>query len=201
MDARRVFMEIVTRRAARGTGSSRVFLAQRTMVQRVPDLSTTLSDITWTIVGGIAMRSYAPERMTLDIDVLIEGKHEAEARRCFIRDGYTILGDLSIGGFTAQHGNHVPVDVIALTTPWIEDALVHRILTSEGYTVLSRSFLLLMKLLSGRTQDLTDVQRLLMGMTPQDRQWTRETVITFYAPQFFEDYDQLCVLADLEMNG
>ena len=45
-----------------------------------PDLTSVLGEIPWATVGGVAIRHYAPERATVDLDVLVEMKLQWDAR-------------------------------------------------------------------------------------------------------------------------
>src|SRR5262249_20078292 len=78
------FLRLAIRRAARGTGSSRAFLMGRTAVQAIPDLGSILPSIPWVLVDELALRAYIPERMTLDVDILIHKRDSATARQLFI---------------------------------------------------------------------------------------------------------------------
>lgn len=65
------YVRIALRRAARGTGSSDAFLNRRTALQQLPDLSQILHHIRWALVGAMALRAYAPERLTQDVDTIM----------------------------------------------------------------------------------------------------------------------------------
>lgn len=195
------FLRLALRRAARGTGSLSSFHNRRTNVQPVPDLTSVLAPLRWALVGGLALRAYMPERMTLDVDVLIHERDATAARRAFVDTGYDIVGQLSIGGFTVRQPepDAVTVDVITGRDPWVDDALAGPHYDSGGHPVLPRPYLTLSKLQAGRTQDLADVQRLLAGTPPNERASTRQ-LVERYAPDLAEDYDSLVTLADLEFG-
>jgi hypothetical protein len=195
------FLRLALRRAVRGTGSSPVFFARRTAMQPVPDLAGILGQIRWVIVGGLALRAYIPERMTLDVDILV---HERDARRvedAFLAAGYHVTARLTIGGFTVQPlGEETPViDIITRADSWLDQALLTPGRDPAGYPVLSRPYLTLMKLQAGRTQDLADVQRLIASTPAAERAATRELVLR-ESPELVEDFDSLCALADLEFG-
>jgi hypothetical protein len=195
------FLQLALRRAARGTGSSPALYDRRTAVQPLPDLGRILGPLRWVIVGGIALRAYIPERMTLDVDILVHD-HDADAvRRAFVAAGYRVTGQLSIGGFTVQLNgeDQPPVDVLTRSDIWLPDALEHPARDPAGYPVLARPHLILMKLQAGRTQDLADIQRLLARTPASERERTR-ALIEHHSPELVEDYDSLCILADLEFG-
>jgi hypothetical protein len=96
------FLRIALRRAARGTGSLPDLYERRTAVQPLPDLDLILVSLRWALVDGIALRAYMPERMTLDVDILVHERDAGAVRAAFIAAGYRVAGQLSIGGFTVQ---------------------------------------------------------------------------------------------------
>lgn len=113
-----------------------------------------------------------------------------------------MTGLLSIGGFSVQaaEDSDPPIDVLTRTDDWLEDALGHPGADAAGFPVLSRPYLLLLKLQVGRTQDLADVQRLLAYTSHSEREVIRELVLE-QSPEFLEDFDSLCTLADLEFGS
>jgi hypothetical protein len=170
-------------------------------MQPIPDLQRILGSVPWVLVGGLALRAYIPERMTLDIDILVHERDAEAARAALINAGYRVTGLLSIGGFSVQgaDSNAPPVDVLARADPWLDTALAQPVTDPAGYPVLGRPYLILLKLQAGRTQDLADVQRLLAHVPQPERNSIRQLVIQ-EAPDLVEDYDSLCTLADLEFG-
>lgn len=195
------FLRLALRRAARGTGSLPIFLARRTAVQPVPNLRAVLGAVPWVLVGGIALRAYMPERMTLDVDILIHTRNANAVRNSFIAASYLVIGQLSIGGFTVQAADiaEPPIDVLIRNDSWLDGALANPVADPAGYPVLSRPYLLLIKLQAGRTQDLADVQRLL-SQTVQAERASIRALIEQESPELVEDFDSLVTLADLEFG-
>jgi hypothetical protein len=195
------YIRIALRRAARGTGSSDTFLDRRTAVQQLPDLSQILGGVRWALVGAMALRAYAPERLTQDVDIVIHVGDEQAARVAFISAGYRIGGSLLIGGFTAHPAEGVgySIDVLAFDEPWLNEALAQPMYDRAGFPVLARHFLILMKLQAGRAQDVADITRLLRRADQTERAVARATVAT-YAPDLLDDFDALVVLTDLEFG-
>lgn len=169
-------------------------------MQEIPDIRVILR-IPWVLVGGIALRAYIPERMTLDVDILVHEHHATVARDSFTDAGYTVVGQLRIGGFTVAHATQQmqSIDVLTRDDPWVEAALQHPHHDAAGFPVLDRRFLILMKIQSGRTQDLGDIQRLIAHTSLSERATTRQ-IIEQYSVEFVEDYELLCTLADLEFG-
>lgn len=189
------------RRATRGTGSHEDLYDRRTSVQPIPKLVSVLGSLRWALIEGVALRAYAPERMTLDVDIVVHEHDSRRAREAFIGAGYEIVGDSSIGGFTAREDtpDAMPVDVISRSDAWLEDALASPRFDDAGYPVLARPYLTLLKLQAGRTQDLADVLRLLASTPPDERASTRRLVAT-HVPDLVEDYGSLITLSDLEFG-
>lgn len=186
------------RRARPGTGSSVAFLQRRTAMLFVPDLR--FLPVPWVLVGGLAIRAYAPERMTQDVDILIAAEDEAAARSAFELARYRMLGDLSIGGFTVEPQDGPSIDVLVSNAPWVTVALKHPSRDVAGYPVIPRPYLILMKLESGRSIDMGDLSRLLGSASPAERAESR-TIVEQYRPDVLEDYDSLVILADLEFGS
>lgn len=170
-------------------------------MQPVPDIESILRPTPWVLVGGLALRAYMPERMTLDVDILVHEHDSVAVRDAFVRAGYRVTGTLTIGGFTVQATDsaEVPIDVLTRDDQWLNAALASPTVDPAGFPVLGRPYLLLMKLHAGRTQDLADVQRLLARTSQAERAQIRELVWQEH-PELLEDYDSLCTLADLEFG-
>ncbi|MGQ9550183.1 MAG: hypothetical protein ACUVSY_15625 [Roseiflexus sp.] len=171
-------------------------------MQQLPDLSQLLGGIRWALVGAMALRAYAPERLTQDVDIVICADDEQAARAAFVSAGYRIGSSLLIGGFTAHPANEVgySIDVLAMNVSWLDEALMQPVYDPAGVPVLPRRFLILMKLQAGRAQDVADITRLLRRVDQDERAVVRETVAT-YAPDLLDDYDALVVLTDLEFGA
>ncbi len=71
---RRFMIDMLKRRIKTGVGSSLEFMQRRTAMNRWPDLRPVLKGINWAIVGGVATRTYMPERMTKDLDIIVDKK-------------------------------------------------------------------------------------------------------------------------------
>jgi hypothetical protein len=168
-------------------------------MQAIPDIRGILGTVPWAIVGGIALRAYMPERMTLDLDILVHERDGSKVRDAFVAAGYRVTGELSIGGFSLQgtDATAAPIDVLTRSDHWLDAALATPVADPAGFPVLPRPYLTLLKLEAGRTQDLADVQRLLAQTPIAERTATRQLVAQ-ESPDLAEDFDALCQLADLE---
>lgn len=169
-------------------------------MQPIPPLNQILGTIPWVLVGGLALRAYIPERMTLDVDILIHERDDQRTRAAFLAAHYRVIGHVSIGGFSVQSQTATnPIGIRTRADPWLAAALAAPSYDSAGYPVLARDYLLLLKLQAGRAQDLADVQRLLAFTTPSERT-TLAQLITQESPELREDFASLCTLADLEFG-
>jgi hypothetical protein len=194
---RRLFLDIARRRAHPGSGSAFFFLEQRMATNRWPDLTSVLEDIPWAVVGGVATRAYMPERATQDIDILIAQKDTEKTHACLRSAGFVYLQDLSIGGTVWRAPDGILLDLIESPEPWIKEALSQPGRDPQGLPVLSLPYLVLMKVQSGRTQDLADVTRMLGLASDEQRQATRE-VFSRWQPDAVEDLESMIILGELE---
>ena len=71
---RKIFLSLVKKRVQPGSGSGIDFLHKRTWSYSVSNLNLILKQAPFVIVGGVATRLYMPERMTLDLDILIKAE-------------------------------------------------------------------------------------------------------------------------------
>src|SRR5262245_66340696 len=104
-------LEIARRRQKPGTGSSLEFLRQRTAMKQWPDLTAVLGDALWATVGDVATRHYAPERATIDLDILVEHKDASTIRVRLQTAGIRYGGELTVGGSTWVTGDGTAIDV------------------------------------------------------------------------------------------
>jgi hypothetical protein len=88
---RRLYIDLALKRVRPGSGSSLDFLKSRTWRQPVYQLSSVIS-VPFVIVGGVATRLYAPERMTDDLEVLIAMSDAPEFYLQLIQAGATRAG-------------------------------------------------------------------------------------------------------------
>ncbi|HEC33260.1 MAG TPA: hypothetical protein ENI37_00905 [Chloroflexi bacterium] len=197
---RRLFLDIARRRARPGTGSALPFLEQRMTAQEWPDLTSILAGIPWAVVGGVATRTYMPERATHDLDILV-AEADAEDVHARLRSaGFTRLQELSIGGTVWRTPEGVLVDIVESCAPWVVEALRQPQADPQGLPVLSLPHLVLMKVQSGRTQDLADASRMLGLASDEQRRATRR-VFEQWLPDALEDLESLIALGELEMGN
>src|SRR5438132_14177609 len=116
-EVRKRILEIARRRQKPGTGSSLEFLRQRTAMKQWPDLTDALGSLPWATVGGVATRHYAPERATVDLDVLVERGTAPTARERLQQAGFGYKGELTVGGSTWRAPDGTPIDVLESDEP------------------------------------------------------------------------------------
>ena len=78
---RRFYLNFIRKRVRPGSGSSLEMLRSRTWRLPVFPLKS-IAQTPFVVVGGVATRLYAPERTTLDLDVLIA----ADTAECFYEE-------------------------------------------------------------------------------------------------------------------
>ena len=194
---RKLLLGMALRRARPGAGSADVFLRERTAIVTWPDLSEILTGLPWGVVGAVATRAYIPERATQDLDILVMVGDAREIRTRLEQAGFAKVQELAIGGVTWRSPSGSVVDVIESGEAWVPEALRDLRRDPQGLPVLSRPNLILMKVQSGRAQDLADAARML-GLAPEeDRQNTR-VLFERYLSDALDDLESLIALGKLE---
>jgi hypothetical protein len=140
-----------------------------------------------------------PERATQDLDVLVASEHAPKVRELLRAAGYEELQPLAIGGSAWVAPDGTSIDVVESPEPWVDEALRTALRDPQGLPVLSLPYLVLMKVQSGRTQDLADTARMLGLASEQDRERTRE-VFRRWLPDAVDDLESLITLGKLEMG-
>ena len=202
VSVRHALIEIALRRQRPGSGSSRQFLLERTAEMAWPDLSPVLGSIPWAVVGAVATRRYMPERMTRDLDVIVAVADGAAVRERLSVAGYYPLGTLSIGGNTWRAPSGVEVDVLECRAIWCIKALAEARVKrdDQGLPVLPLPDLVLLKMASGRAQDVADMARMVGQAEPAALDAVR-AMVTTYAPTDLEDLESLVALGRMEMSA
>jgi hypothetical protein len=196
-DERRAYLSIAERRAKDGSGTHARVLRERTSRYGIPPIKPHLGNVPFVVVGGVATRLYMPERMTLDIDVLVSASRLGDAEDALERSGCVKLGPLTVGGSTWRLPEGATLDVLALSEPWADAAVGNPVSTAEGLPCVDLRFLVLMKLVSGRVQDLADITRMLGAC--DDEAWQAiQDVARRWRPQDVEDVESMRRLGRLE---
>lgn len=194
-------LEIARRRQKPGRGSSLEFLHRRTAMRKWPDLTEILREVPWAIVGGVAMRHCAPERATVDLDILIPSNQAEAARERLKQAGFRYEGELTVRGSTWVAPDGTPVNALEADAPWLGDALrqAQQNRDLQGLPVLPMPYFVLMKLRSGRTVDIADITRMLGLADDTILEQVRETVRQ-WEPDALEDIESMILLGRMEVQ-
>ena len=106
---------------------------------------TNLNDIikqaAFVIVGGVATRLYMPERMTLDLDILVRSEDaQLVYEDLAIANGQKI-GDLSISGAQWQLSDGTSLDVLEFEGDWVVEAIASPNYAPDGLPVIDLPYL------------------------------------------------------------
>ena len=164
-----------------------------------PDLSASLTGIAWVVIGGVATRAYMPERQTKDLDVLIHKEDRERVLERLLKNAYQFKAELGIQGFTVIAPTQQEVDILYSDDAWVEQALSQPNRDAAGLPIIDLAFLVLMKLHVSRTQDLSDVSRML-GLASEEQLAKVRELIGRYAPADTEDLESLIALGKLELD-
>jgi hypothetical protein len=200
-EVRSQILAIARRRQKPGTGSSQEFLRRRTAMKQWPDLTDTLGEIPWATVGAVATRHYMPERATVDLDVLVAQAAATAVRARLQEHGFRYTGELSFGRSTWIAPDSTGVDVLESDESWVDHALVQaqQNLDLQGLPVLPLPYFVLMKLQSGRAQDIADITRMLGQARDEQLEIVRD-VISRLQPDALEDVESMITLGRLEFE-
>ena len=194
---RKYFIRLVVKNAKPGSGSSIQFLNQRTWTYPVSNLSEIIKQAPFVIVGGVATRLYMPERMTLDIDILVKAEDAQLVYQDLIKANSQKISELSIQGSQWQLEDGTSLDVLEGTGNWVAKAIQTPNYSPDGLPIIDLPYLVLMKLIAGRSQDLADISRMLGGATDIQLHEVKK-IINQYIPNADEDLESLILLGKLE---
>ena len=196
---RKQFIGLVMKYVKKGSGSSIEFLNNRTWTHPVTNLNDIIKQAPFVVVGGVATRLYMPERMTLDLDILVRAEDAQLVYKDIGRANGQKIGDLSIAGTQWRLDDGTSLDVLEFEGDWVVEAINSPNYAPDGLPVIDLPYLVLMKLIAGRSQDIADISRML-GVA-EDLQLQRvKKVINQYLPHAIEDLESLVVLGKLEQS-
>jgi hypothetical protein len=195
---RRTLIDIVRRRQRPGSGSQ-PWRRDEKLRLNWPNLAVVLSGVPWAIVGAVATRRYMPERSTADLDIAILPVDAGRAAERLEAAGYTKHGPPAIGGASWEAPGGISVDVIEGSERWWPEALgaAKSNFDDNGAPVLPLPYLVLMKTVAGRFQDVADVARMLGYASDEELAKVRE-IIAEFAPFLREDIEAMIVQGKLE---
>jgi len=196
---RKQFINLVMKYVKKGSGSSMEFLNSRSWAYAVTNLNDIIKQVDFVIVGGVATRLYMPERMTLDLDILVRIKDAQLLYEDLEKANGQKIGDLSIAGTQWRLEDGTSLDVLEFEGDWVTAAISSPNYAPDGLPVVDLPYLVLMKLIAGRSQDIADISRML-GVA-EDLQLQRvKKVINQYLPNAMEDLESLAALGKLEQS-
>ncbi len=196
---RKQFINVVMKYVKKGSGSSIEFLNKRTWTYLVTNLNNIIKQAPFVVVGDVATRLYMPERMTLDLDILVKVEDAQVIYEDLEQANWQKIGDLSIAGTQWRLDDGTSLDVLEFEGDWVTEAISSPNYAPDGLPVISLPYLILMKLMAGRSQDIADISRMLgVAENPQLKQVKK--VINQYLPNATEDLESLTILGKLELQ-
>ena len=196
---RKNFLSLVKKRVQAGSGSGLDFLHKRTWSYSVSNLNLILTQAPFVIVGGVATRLYMPERMTLDLAILIKTKDAKKIYQDLENAGGKKIGILNISGSQWQLPDNTSLDVLEGDDEWVTEAVSKPNYAPDGLPIIDLSYLILMKLSASRTQDLADVSRML-GLANETQLIQIRAIVKQYLANAEEDLESLIILGKLEIG-
>jgi len=193
---RHFYIQMAKKRVRPGSGSGPETLWARTWRRPVFDLRT-ITAVPFVVIGGVATRLYAPERVTDDLDILIEAKDAEKISADLTGGGCQKLGRLSVGGSHWRLPDGMALDVLEEDAPWAAEAIVNPASAPNGLPVISLPYLVLMKMRASRGIDIGDLTRVL-GAADDDAIAEVGRVIAAHLPDGVEDLEGLIYLGRLE---
>ncbi len=197
------------KRQKAGSGSERGFLLERTARLKFPDLTALLHGVNWAVIGAAATRLYMPERLTNDLDILIDIADSKTVRErltrndAIVREGGRCISEREFipGRSSWTLADGFPLDVLEGRDEWIPAALAAAQTNRglDGAPVLPLAYLVLMKFRASRVQDIADVSRML-GQAPENQLKEVRDVFTRFQSDDAEDLESLILLGQLEMQ-
>ena len=164
-----------------------------------PDLRPILKGIEWAIVGGVATRAYMPERMTKDLDIVVQKRDSETVVKRLEQAGYRIISRLAVPGFLLHSPDGIELDVLFGNYPWLKEALADLGQDPAGYPVIKLPYLVLMKMEAQRVRDLGDLGTMLGWASDADLDKVR-AVVKQYAPEDLEDLESLIYIGKKEQE-
>lgn len=151
------------------------------------------------VVGGVATRLYAPERMTDDLDVLIHADDAARLYEELARAGGQRVGSFSVGGSEWRLPDGTTLDVLEGVEPWTGEAIRSSETGPDNLPIVGLPYLVLMKMLASRGIDIGDLTRMLGGADENSLGQVRQVIET-YLPDGLDDLESLLLLGRLEQG-
>jgi hypothetical protein len=186
---RHFLIQMGLRRQKPGTGSSHEFMMRRTAVNPWPDLREVLKGIDWVLIDGVATRAYMPERVTKDMDILVETA------------GYKKVSRLAAPGYLMRSPDGVELDVLFGRYEWLEEALATRGSDPAGYPVIGLPYLIILKLAANRGRDIGDMTTMLGWVSSEEELDKVREAVARYSPEDRDDLESLIFMGKIEKEN
>jgi hypothetical protein len=196
---RRFMIDMVMRRVKPGTGSGYDFLRRRTAMNPWPDLRQVLQGINWMIIGGVATRAYMAERMTKDLDIIVDRRDQQAVIENLEHAGYRMVARRGNNNLLLFSPEGVEIDVHLGNSPWLKVALTNPASDPAGYPVVTLPYLAILKMAGTRMSDWADISRMLGWASDAELDAVR-IAIKKYAPDDLEDLESLIFLGKKEQE-
>jgi hypothetical protein len=108
-------------------------------------------------------------------------------------------GELAIPGSTWELSDGTLLRILESNEQWAREAMEQPNINAFGLPVIALPYLVVMKLKSGRVQDLADITRMLGGADDAALQAVRSAV-QFYVPDAVEDIESMIALGRMELG-
>ena len=164
-----------------------------------PDLRLILKGINWAIVGGVATRAYMPERMTKDLDILVQQSDGETVIKRLEQAKYRVISRPAVPGYLLISPDGIELDVLFGDYPWLKKALSDLGQDPAGYPVIRLPYLVMMKMEAQRVRDLGDLGTMLGWASDADLDEVRAAVKQ-YAPEDLEDLESLIFIGKKEQE-
>ncbi|MFO7871462.1 MAG: hypothetical protein R6V03_08535 [Kiritimatiellia bacterium] len=194
---RHQLIKAALKRARGGSGSNLNALHEAHAGYSTAGLVPDLGSVSYVIVGGLATACYMPRRMTLDTDILVSLEDLPPAESALTAANCTRTGTLASVSSTWRMPGGRALDVIALDNHWVHDAIHSAHVGENGLPYIALPYLVLMKLESGRLQDLADISRM-MGFADNPAVDRTRSLVNTHRPNDLEDLEGMIRLGKLE---
>lgn len=194
------------RRSAPSFGKSVATLM--TLARTAVDFSMLdeFSGLDYSVVGGVATRSYQPERFTKDLDLLVSAAQIDLVRKRLHEHGFEKVGGLTfpdsalgLDGETWQRGAEAPLGIMRSSQVWATAAISGARPDAQGLPIVSLAHLILMKLDASRGVDQGDLSRML-GLADDASLENVRAVIAALLPDAVENLEHYIELGRFEVG-
>lgn len=197
------------RKRSKGAGSDLVRLMALPREPLGVNVGTLFDEIPFAVVGGVAARAYAPERLTKDIDILVEHARFAMVVSRLQVQNWTKRVDLhfttsSLGLYRQEwEKNQTIIDIISTKQEWAQEAWsAPTVRDTTGLRVIPLAFLVLMKIDSARGIDQGDLTRMLGRLDDAEVDAIAAIVDKHsHDPQAADDVRQICAARPPRMES